>query len=327
MNVETVAKKSVGYNARRTLKRQWSLATYLLPKEQEALKAGIKESGSEDWISIHPCIPFDTNGSSPRGHETLVISRESVRELTDYGELITANLRGQQIVDVWQLLKEMRGRVNLRTADAWSFLLGSTYQSLPILFYFYLKTLLEPVLAILLLICLSPFLFGLALVIYLSNGRPVLYHQERLGYRGKRFSLFKFRTMSKTAEASGPQWASATDPRVTRLGGWMRKSRMDELPQILNVLRGELSFVGPRPEREEFYRILSEKIPLFSLRLLVRPGITGWAQVKNGYAATVEECKTKLEYDLYYIQSMSPWMDFQVILRTIKMVLRGNSGR
>ncbi|OGR89036.1 MAG: hypothetical protein A2992_04380 [Elusimicrobia bacterium RIFCSPLOWO2_01_FULL_59_12] len=309
------------------LKRPLSLATYLLPEEQETLSAQIKESGSADWITIHPCILSDTNGSSPRGHETLVISRRSAHKLKPYSELISAHLRGQRIVDVEHLLKEIRGRVNLGTADAWSFLLGSTYQSPSIRLYFYLKTLIEPVLAIFLLILISPLLLGLALAIYATSGRPIFYRQERLGYHGKKFSLFKFRTMSLTAESSGPQWASEGDLRVTRLGRWLRKTRLDELPQLLNVPRGELSFVGPRPERPEFYQLLSEAIPLFSLRLLVRPGITGWAQVKNGYAASVEECKTKLEYDLYYIQRMSPQMDFQVILKTIFMVLRGNSGR
>ena len=284
---------SVGFSIRRALRQKWALATYLLPGELAALNAQIKESGCSDWISVHPCIPFDTNGASPRAHETLVISRSAVRELKNYGNLITAHLRGQRIVDVWQLLKEMRGRVHLQTTDAWSFLLGSTYQSPPVRLFFYLKTFLEPIWAVWLMIFLSPLLLGLALAVYVTSGRPILYRQERLGYRGKKFPLFKFRTMSTTAESSGPRWASEDDPRVTRLGRWLRKTRLDELPQLLNVLRGELCFVGPRPEREEFYHLLSEKIPLFAMRLLVRPGITGWAQVKNGYAGSVEESKTK----------------------------------
>jgi len=231
--------------------------------------------------------------------------------------------RGQRIVDVAQLLKEILGRVNLGTADASTFLSGSTYQSPSIRLYFFLKTLFEPILAILLLVLLSPLLLGLALAIYMTSGRPILYHQERLGYRGKKFPLLKFRTMSLTAESSGPQWASEDDPRMTRLGGWLRKTRMDELPQLLNVVRGELSFVGPRPEREEFYHLLSEKIPLFTMRLLVRPGITGWAQVKNGYAASVEESKTKLEYDLYYIRNRTFPMDVAILIHTLFLALHG----
>jgi lipopolysaccharide/colanic/teichoic acid biosynthesis glycosyltransferase len=327
MNLESVSRNGIGFSVRRVLKKHLSLATFLLPEEEKALSAEIKESGSSDWLSIHPCILSDTNGSSPRSHETLVISRQSAHKLKPYSELVAAHLRGQRIVDVGQILKELRGRVNLGTVDAWSFLLGTNYQTPLIRFCFYLKTLTEPILAILLLILLSPLLLGLALAIYVTSGWPILYRQERLGYQGKKFFLFKFRTMGATAEASGPQWASEADPRSTRLGQWLRKTRLDELPQLLNVPRGEMSFVGPRPERPEFYKLLSEAIPLFSLRLLVRPGITGWAQVKNGYAASVEQCKTKLEYDLYYIQRMSPWMDFHVLIKTIRMVLRGNSGR
>ena len=308
-------------------KKKWNLATYLLPDEQAAFNAKILESGSSDCVSVHPCIPADTNGSSPRSDETLVTSRKSSQVLKPFTEIINAHLRGQRIVDVAQLLKEIQGRVNVGTADTSTFLSGSTYQSPAIRLYFYLKTLLEPFFAVSLILFLSPLLLGLALAIYVTSGRPILYHQERLGYRGKKFPLLKFRTMPMTAEPSGPQWASEDDPRATRLGGWLRKTRMDELPQLLNVLRGELSFVGPRPEREEFYHLLSEKIPLFTMRLLVRPGITGWAQVKSGYAASVEESKTKLEYDLYYIQSMSPLMDFQVTLETAALVMRGNSGR
>src|ERR1019366_7296020 len=126
---------------------------------------------------------------------------------------------------------------------------------------------------------------------------------------------------------SGARWAAKDDPRVTPIGRWMRKTRLDELPQLFNVLRGDLDFVGPRPERPEFYPMLSKEVPLFSMRLLVRPGITGWAQVRQGYAATVEECRTKLEYDLYYVQNMSPRMDLSVLLHTTALMIRGNGGR
>ena len=173
---------------------------------------------------------------------------------------------------------------------------------------------------------LSP-LIGLAIGVYLSNGRPILYRQERLGYRGKKFSLYKFRTMPLTAEANGPQWAQENDPRVTPFGRWLRKNRLDELPQLLNVIRGDLSFVGPRPERPEFYKIPHEQIPLFSLRLMVRPGITGWATVNNGYAGSVDASRMKLEYDLYYVQHMSPRLDLHVLMNTATMMVRGGHGR
>ena len=224
-------------------------------------------------------------------------------------------------------MKEFRSRLDLRTADAWSFFLGSHYQGAFTRFYFHLKTILEPLFALILLVLFSPLLLMIALSIYVTSGAPILYRQARSGYRGQPFPLFKFRTMSMTAEQSGPQWASKDDPRVTPLGRFLRKTRLDELPQLLNVLRGEISFVGPRPERPEFYRLLNEEVPLFSLRLLVRPGITGWAQVMQGYAATVEECKTKLEYDLFYVQNMSPRLDLRTVVNTVALMIRGNGGR
>ncbi len=304
-----------------------SLATFLLPEEEKTLREEILESGLSEWIKIHPCKFFDQNGGSPRKDETVVISRAATRDLNASAELLAAHLRGQRIVDVKQLLKEVRGRVQLVNADAWSFLMGSKYQSLPIRLYFYLKGFVEPLMVLILMVLISPLWLVLALGVYLTNGRPILYRQERLGYRGQKISIFKFRTMHTTAEESGPQWARDDDPRATPFGRWLRKSRLDELPQLINVFRGELSFVGPRPERPEFYPSLNEQIPLFPLRLLVRPGITGWAQVKHGYAGSVDESRTNLEYDLYYIQNMSPQLDLQVLANTAALVIRGGSGR
>ena len=186
---------------------------------------------------------------------------------------------------------------------------------------------MEPVLAAVLILLSSPLWIAVGSAVYLTGGRPILYRQARLGYRGRPFFLYKFRTMSVAAEGSGPEWAKTNDSRATPLGRFLRKSHLDEMPQLFNILRGELSFVGPRPERPEFYKILEGDIPLFSLRLLVHPGITGWAQSKQSYAGSVEECKTKLEYDLYYLQNMSPVFDFQIMIDTIGLLIRGNGGR
>jgi lipopolysaccharide/colanic/teichoic acid biosynthesis glycosyltransferase len=315
------------FQVHRTVGRRWVLATCLMPDELEALRMQVSQCGSHSWIRIQPINVLEGEDSKLRGHETLVISRRAVHDLRNHPEFLMAHLRGQKIVDVNQLLKEFRCRLDLRNADAWSFLLGSLHQTFLIRLYFHVKAMLEPILALALLVLLSPVLIAIAVVIYVTSGRPILYRQERLGYRGERFLLFKFRTMAVTAETSGPQWARKDDPRVTPLGKWLRKTRLDELPQLLNVVRGDLSFVGPRPERPEFYRLLNEQIPLFSLRLLVRPGVTGWAQVMQGYAASVEECKTKLEYDLYYVQNMSPGLDLRAFVNTLALMLRGNSGQ
>jgi lipopolysaccharide/colanic/teichoic acid biosynthesis glycosyltransferase len=307
--------------------RRWVLATCLRQDELEALRQQIQLSDSSWWIKVKPVNTLGIEAVQLEGHETLVISRGAVHHLKNHPGFLMAHLRGQRIVDVNQLLKEFRHRLDLKSADAWTFLLNSLHQGFLIRLYFNVKALLEPLLAVALIMLLSPVLIATAAAVYVTSGRPIFFRQERLGYRGEQFLLYKFRTMSMSAEESGPQWAKKGDPRVTPVGRWLRKTRLDELPQLLNVARGELSFVGPRPERPEFYELLNEQIPLFSLRLLVRPGITGWAQVMQGYAASIEECKTKLEYDLYYVQNMSPALDIRTVVNTLAIMIRGNSGQ
>ncbi|MDP3832066.1 MAG: sugar transferase, partial [Ignavibacteriaceae bacterium] len=150
------------------------------------------------------------------------------------------------------------------------------------------------------------------------------FRQERCGKNGKVFKLFKFRSMYDDAEKlSGPVWSQKNDPRVTRVGKFIRKIRLDELPQMINVLKGEMSLVGPRPERPFFVEKLAEEIPYYKRRLKVKPGITGWAQVKHKYDESVEDVKTKLRFDLFYIENMSLRMDFKILFRTIFVVFLG----
>jgi lipopolysaccharide/colanic/teichoic acid biosynthesis glycosyltransferase len=162
-----------------------------------------------------------------------------------------------------------------------------------------------------------------ALAILLDDGLPIFYSQDRLGKGGRPFRIFKYRTMFKDAEKDGqPQTATEHDPRITRLGSLLRRSRIDEIPQIINILSGEMSMVGPRAEREEWVRHFQKEIPFYRARLLVKPGLTGWAQVNYGYTATVEDTGIKLEYDLYYIKHRSLLLDLVIILRTVGTVLR-----
>jgi exopolysaccharide biosynthesis polyprenyl glycosylphosphotransferase len=169
------------------------------------------------------------------------------------------------------------------------------------------------------LFVLLPFL---AIAIILDSGLPIFYWQERLGRGGREFQIIKFRTMCKDAEKEGkPQMAGENDPRVTRVGNFMRATRLDELPQFWNVLRGEMSIVGPRAERAQWVATFQKEIPFYRARLLVKPGITGWAQINYGYASTVEDTSVKLEYDLYYIKHRSFIMNMVIILRTITTVL------
>ncbi len=170
----------------------------------------------------------------------------------------------------------------------------------------------------------GPLMLLVSLLIRLDSSGQVLLRQERIGERGRRFTLYKFRSMRTNAEAlTGPVWAEANDARITRVGHWLRKLRIDELPQLWNVLRGDMSFVGPRPERPHFVEQLSAQIPYYSQRHAVKPGVTGWAQVRYPYGNTVADVIEKLQYDLYYIKNMSLALDLIVVLQTIKVVLRG----
>ncbi|MDX9841720.1 MAG: sugar transferase, partial [Desulfobulbus sp.] len=160
-----------------------------------------------------------------------------------------------------------------------------------------------------------------ALLIKLESPGPVFYLQERVGERGKVFSIIKFRSMRQDAEKNGAVWASTDDCRVTRVGNFIRKVRIDEIPQMWNVILGQMSFVGPRPERPVFVEQLVEKLPYYSLRHTAKPGITGWAQVCYPYGASEEDALRKLEYDLYYIKHQSVFLDLLIIFRTAKTIL------
>jgi sugar transferase (PEP-CTERM system associated) len=168
----------------------------------------------------------------------------------------------------------------------------------------------------------APVMLLVAAAIRLSSDGTALYHQERVGRHGRLFTVHKFRSMRMDAEATtGAVWASTDDPRITPLGRFIRRSRLDELPQLWNVLKGDMSFVGPRPERPEFVRQLTEKIPFYGQRHVVRPGLTGWAQVRYTYGASVEDALMKLQYDLYYIKNLSLALDLYIIFSTIKTVV------
>jgi sugar transferase (PEP-CTERM system associated) len=184
------------------------------------------------------------------------------------------------------------------------------------------KRALDLLAATVLLLVASPVMFLAALATRLSSPGPILYRQTRVGLHGRPFSVVKFRSMYQDAEArTGAVWAVANDPRVTPVGRFMRRTRLDELPQLWNVIRGEMSFVGPRPERPEFVARLSEQIPFYGQRHAVRPGLTGWAQVRHEYTSTIEESMQKLQFDLYYIKHLSLALDVFIILETIKTVL------
>ena len=167
----------------------------------------------------------------------------------------------------------------------------------------------------------------IALMIKLDSRGPVIYRQKRVGRDGRAFTCYKFRTMREDAEARVQHGPGKDDPRVTRVGRWLRKMRLDEVPQLWNVLRGDMALVGPRPERMEFVEWLSQEIPYYYVRHIICPGITGWAQVCYHYGASLEDSKEKLKYDLYYIKNMSLTLDLAIILRSIKIIVLGRGSR
>ncbi|HZS41120.1 MAG TPA: exopolysaccharide biosynthesis polyprenyl glycosylphosphotransferase [Polyangia bacterium] len=181
--------------------------------------------------------------------------------------------------------------------------------------------------AVVLSVLALPILVIAAILIKLDSRGPLFYTQERVGAQGRNFQMLKFRTMQVGAETKGAVWAQRNDPRVTRVGKWLRRFRVDELPQIINVLKGEMNIVGPRPERPEFVAKLRTQIPYYDLRALVPPGITGWAQIRYPYAASLEEAREKLQYDLFYVKHLSVLLDLVILFHTAKVVLFGRGAR
>ena len=228
---------------------------------------------------------------------------------------------------VWnlpRLFSEFAERLPARYIDERWLATAEGFRSLNETSFQVIKRLVDISLAFMGLLLSSPFLALAAVLIKLQDGGGGVLLSGKGGQRRKTFRIHKLRTMvGRAEEVTGPVWASRDDPRVTRVGRWLRKLRIDEIPQMWNVLKGEMSFVGPRPERPVFVEALQSKFAVYSLRHLVRPGITGWAQVRCPYAASEEDALLKLEYDLYYLQNASMLFDIRIILKTISTVASG----
>lgn len=243
------------------------------------------------------------------------------------GALLEARMEGMQITDYLSFWERETRRVNLKALDP-SWLIYSDGFRVSTVMNGALKRLLDIVASLALLVVSLPTLVLAALAIRLDSRGPIFYKQERIGRYGVPFNIYKFRTMCVDAESNGvPQWAAMRDTRITRVGSLLRTMRIDELPQVINVLRGDMSFVGPRPERPFFVEGLSRDIPYYTERHRVRPGITGWAQINHPYGASIEDAKTKLSYDLYYIKNYSFLFDLLIILATAHAVLVNKGGR
>ena len=256
----------------------------------------------------------------------IVIAMEDSRCFMPIRDLVKLRVQGVRVEDVHSTVSSLTGRIWLSMVrPSWFIFSDGFHRSRSTLVA---KRIIDLAFGLLGLVLSSPILLLTAIAIRLDSRGPVIFSQTRVGLKGKCFKVLKFRSMRVGAEAAtGPQWAQENDERVTRVGRYLRKFRLDELPQFLNVIRGEMSFVGPRPERPCFVNRLREVISYYDERHSVRPGATGWAQVQYTYGATIEDACTKLEYDLFYLKNMSVFFDLVIILKTLRIVLTGKGGR
>lgn len=238
-------------------------------------------------------------------------------------ELMECKLKGIKVLDYLGFLEEVEGKIDVDKIDSLWFVMSNGFDGLSNNFQKRLKRIFDLSLALMVGIPALPVMLVSALIVKLESPGPVIYSQLRVGENQKEYSVYKFRSMRNDAEKSGAQWAVENDPRVTKFGNFMRKTRIDELPQIWNVLKGEMSFIGPRPERRVFIEQIEKEVPNYNVRHCVKPGLTGWAQVMYPYGASVEDAKRKLEYDLYYIKYQNFYLDLIIMFKTIQIVIFG----
>jgi sugar transferase (PEP-CTERM system associated) len=235
-------------------------------------------------------------------------------------ELLKLRMQGIKIEEATSWLEKMSGKIEVENLYPSWLIFGDGFRRSTI--FIAVRRVLSTFISLIGLVLTLPLLPCIMLAIRLDSEGPVFYTQTRVGKAGKLFKVAKFRTMRQDAEAAnGPQWAGNNDPRVTRVGKFLRTTRLDEIPQMWCVLKGDMAFVGPRPERPEFIALLSKEIPFYGVRHMVRPGVTGWAQIKYKYGSTIEDAREKLQYDLFYIKNASIGLDLLIMFQTIKTVL------
>ena len=258
--------------------------------------------------------------------DVIVVALAERRQALPLPAILECKLQGIEVEDWPNFYEKLMGKIHLTELRPSWLIFSDGFKKSNVTVV--LKRGMDILIALAGLLLTVPLFPLIALLMKLDSPGAVFYRQERLGQGGRIFSLIKFRSMQRDAEReTGPVWAGERDPRVTRAGRLLRMSRLDELPQLLNVLRGEMSLVGPRPERPAFVSELQEKVPFYIHRLAVKPGITGWAQVKYRYGSTVEDALEKLQYDFYYIKNLSIFLDLLIILQTLQVVLLGKGSR
>lgn len=256
----------------------------------------------------------------------IVVNSQQLGDSFSQHLLLNCKLLGVDIVDGPGYFESVTEKLMLENMDMNDLIYSSGFRRHPL--GALVKRLFDISISVTGILLTLPLIPLICLMVKINSSGPVLYRQRRVGYMGKNFDIFKFRTMATDAELnSGAVWSQNNDPRIKPIGRFLRKSRLDEIPQLLNVLKGDMSFIGPRPERPEFVNSLQEQIPFYGKRHFIKPGITGWAQIKHPYGASVEESFEKLRYDLYYFKHMNPVLDTIIVLKTIKVVLSQFGGR
>jgi sugar transferase (PEP-CTERM system associated) len=259
-------------------------------------------------------------------HEIIVAVRQQRGGVLPLRALLDCRLRGVQVTDLARFFERVHGQVPIESLKVSWLIYGDGYRQSAVRTF--VKRVFDIVVSAGLLVLTAPVMILSATLIALESGAPVIYRQARVGLGGRTFTVLKFRSMARDAEKDGKAtWAAVNDARITRVGRMLRRTRIDELPQLINVIRGEMSFVGPRPERPEFVAMLTEQIPFYAVRHSVKPGLTGWAQVRYSYGATIEQSMRKLEYDLYYVKNHSLMIDLVILLQTVRVVLLGEGAR
>ena len=287
-----------------------------------------REIGLDGHSEIVGVASVETSGlaarARSRGADVIVVAVDDRRGL-NVRELLACRLAGLEVIDATTFAERALKKIPVDLVKPSDLVFSDGFERPAWLLAG--RRLVSLMASLLLFILAAPVLLIVSIIIKLDSKGPVFYTQERVGMGGRNFKMMKFRTMRTDAEANGIKWAQKNDSRVTGIGKYLRRFRIDELPQILNVLKGEMGIVGPRPERPEFVAKLRNQIPYYDLRTLVPPGITGWAQIKYPYAASLEEAREKLHYDLWYVKHLSVLLDCSILFHTAKVVIFGRGAR
>ncbi|HNP27182.1 MAG TPA: TIGR03013 family PEP-CTERM/XrtA system glycosyltransferase, partial [Nitrosomonas sp.] len=308
----------ITHNGESSEYRQQKIVGFIpFPGEERRVPASLVITGKHSLVSLV---------EQYKAEEIIIAPQERRGGYFPIQELLECKMHGIRVMDIATYFEREYGHIRMDSLyPSWLVFGGGFDQSL---LRSTIKRIFDLISSLTLLIVTLPIMLITALLILLEDGFPIFYRQERVGKNGETFMVLKFRSMRKNAEKNkNPQWAVTDDPRITKTGNIIRKLRIDELPQIVNVLKNEMSFVGPRPERPYFVDMLSAQVPYYNVRHSVKPGITGWAQVRYPYGSSVEDAIEKLQYDLYYVKNHSLFVDIVILILTVEVVLLGKGSR